>query len=365
MGEQVTTNLLEKLDPAVIRDGRFDAKIEITPPDSAARRAIMLAAISAPAYCGVSFADAALNQAVDRWVGFSAVRIRKVAQDAAKKVLKEGRETIEFTDLQRVLQVRQGKAAMPENVLSLSELYLNPDLALALKGYCAIMRHPEKMEAMSAALPSGILFNGPGGTGKTSTALALAKDSGWNFLDVSGTELLRDVKKIDSLVQDARDLRPTVVFIDEAKEILSDRRVSQYPAVTDALLRAIDDGKGLNKDILWIAAINNTEALDSAMMRAGRFTEKFEFSAPATSVLRKWLEDWRKNNAKINFAEDITLDDIGGLMEGQTIANTKAILQTAINNMVFRGEDQSGNLPTVTLDDMKRAKETIGKFSEL
>lgn len=36
------TNYLEQLDPAMVRDGRFDFRIEIPYPDAPARRAILI-----------------------------------------------------------------------------------------------------------------------------------------------------------------------------------------------------------------------------------------------------------------------------------------------------------------------------------
>lgn len=55
----------------------------------------------------------------------------------------------------------------------------------------------------------------------------------------------------------AKDIRPCIIFIDEADDVLVDRRSSILPKdVTNKLLTIMDGAGGRTKDILFVAATN-------------------------------------------------------------------------------------------------------------
>lgn len=69
------TNFLEKLDPASIREGRFDYKIEVTPPDDEARVFLLKNGLKK---LSSNIDEDGLRRAAMRWEGFSVSRIRAV-----------------------------------------------------------------------------------------------------------------------------------------------------------------------------------------------------------------------------------------------------------------------------------------------
>ena len=46
------------------------------------------------------------------------------------------------------------------------------------------------LEKLNVNRPSGLLITGPSGTGKTSMARTIAKESGFNVIEIKGPELL-------------------------------------------------------------------------------------------------------------------------------------------------------------------------------
>lgn len=54
----------------------------------------------------------------------------------------------------------------------------------------------DQIEEMGGSIPSGVLFFGPAGTGKTAAAMALAKASKWAFIKTNGHDLLHEPKKL-------------------------------------------------------------------------------------------------------------------------------------------------------------------------
>lgn len=338
------SNFVDRLDPAAIREGRFDFKVEITAPDSAARKHLIASKARLP------ISGETVETAVRRWEGFSVARISAVMEEANRSA----NSVITFKALQVALRTTQGrKGNIPEDTPTLDDLTMSADNKQRLLALARRMDRIMEIEAMGGSVPRGALFFGPPGTGKTVTARALAKTANWAFLSVSGMDLIADPKKIDALVQEASDLRPCVVFIDEADDVFRDRRYSNSATVTNKLLAAMDGSAGKVPDILFIAATNHPDDMDAAALRGGRFTEKLEFGLPDADALRTYLRIW-KDTTKASLAPSFDLEKAAVLLAGNSMANVKEILQMSINHAISR-VDEDADVVTVELSDLKEA----------
>jgi transitional endoplasmic reticulum ATPase len=333
------TNFLEKLDPASIREGRFDYKIEVSPPDLAARKNLLESSLSSVA---VLIDNTGLERAAQRWEGFSVSRIRAIAAEALEQLKDKKIDAIGFNELTqalRSLNATQGDR-IPENALSIDDLILTPEMRSRLGKLANRMINIDEIEAMGGSVPAGVLFHGPAGTGKTIAAMALAKASKWAFLKTTGHDLLHDSRKIDDLMRLAKDIRPCIIFIDEADDVLADRRHSAISKdVTNKLLTIMDGAGGRTKDILFIAATNAPDLIDDAMLRGGRFTEKVAFDVPGDEALHTYVSKWM-TNTKATLADDFSADAVAALLRGQSLANVGEILQSAVNEAISTGESK-------------------------
>lgn len=238
------TNFLEKLDPASIREGRFDYKIEVSPPDYDARKHLLESGLKSAA---VTVDHSGLERAAKRWEGFSVSRIRAIATEAIDQFKDKKIQAIGFNELAQALRNLNATTGdrIPENALSIDELVLEPEMRSRLRKLASRMINIDEIEAMGGSVPAGVLFHGPAGTGKTIAAMALAKASKWAFLKTSGHDLLHDPKKMDDLMRLAKDIRPCIIFIDEADDVLADRRNSTMSKdVTNKLLTIMDGAGG-------------------------------------------------------------------------------------------------------------------------
>lgn len=327
------TNFLDRLDPAAIRDGRFDFKIEITPPDLPARIGLLRDGIRAAA-AGVQVSDQTLETVARRWGGFSVARLRAIARQAGEAARKENRTTLDRDDLLAALRAVQAKrSTLPEDVPGLDELAMAPEQADALHGLAWRMKAIFAAEEAGASVPQGVLFFGPPGTGKTASARALAKAAGWAFFSTTGNELLQDPKKIDEIQARAEDARPAIIFIDEADDILGDRQMSGVRSITNRLLAAMDGAQGRAPDVVYIAATNHPGMLDPAVLRAGRFTEKVEFRLPDAEALVGVVGAWL---AEKGWTVEGGASRAASMMKGMPVPNVKASLQAALNAKVAR-----------------------------
>ena len=351
------TNFLDRLDSAGIREGRFDYKIEVPPPDLAARKGLLQNELKkhAPA---VTVDQDAIDRVALRWEGFSVSRIKAVAFEAAK-LAKAGKRAICFDCLATALRTVQGSLGvrLPENAKSLDQMQFDDDVRATLNGLAVRMRDIDEIERMGGSVPAGVLFYGPPGTGKTATVRALAKSSGWALLTTSGQDLSSSDGKIDEIYATARNIRPCIVFIDEADDILANRQTSWNKSMTNKVLSVIDGAGGKSHDILWVAATNHPESIDAAALRGGRFTEKIEFRLPSVKVVEKFVRAWdEKNQASLDAS--LTYEHVAAFLDGQSIANIEAIMQAAVNNMISR-TPMSGGERVVMQEDIKTAYASV------
>jgi len=328
------TNYLDRLDKAAIREGRFDYKIEITAPDREARVAVIKQGLST---LKLAARVDAIDRAAQRWHGFSVARIRTVMREAGDLAKERGIGLANFELFQESLRRLQGiTQRIPEDTPTLDALMMDTRQRDILLSIAARMKHIDELEKMGGTVPAGLLFYGPSGTGKTLTARSLAKTSGWAFIPTSGADLLADPKRIDVILAEAADVRPAIIFIDEADDVLADRDgLLSNRAMTNKILSAMDGATGKVPDVVFIAATNHAESMDAAALRGGRFTEKILFALPTRDVIVGYIEHWVAAQ-RPNLAEGFCAQQAADLLNGQSIANIKEVLQSAINIMAGR-----------------------------
>lgn len=343
------TNYLANLDAAAIREGRFDYKIEITPPDEEARIGILQKGVAKHAQ-HLKVDQEALLSVAKRWNGFSVSRLLAVVKALPRYARDHNLADIGHDAWMGTLREVQGRnGRVPKNTKSLSELVLDVPTREALEMVGSRLKDVARIESLGGTLPSGMLFHGPSGTGKTAAACALAKEVGWAFLSVAGPDLMADREKISKLYAEAKDIRPCIIFIDEADDALRNRQYSNTPDLTNRMLALMDGTDEKVKDVVFIAATNHPDQIDPALLRAGRFTEKVEFAPPPRDQIPRFVSNWIKGK-KVMLDVGLDVFQITTLLEGQTIANIEGVLQYALNRAISR---KTGQKPVVlSLEDV-------------
>lgn len=324
------TNYLDRLDPAAVREGRFDWKIEIPMPDVQARIGLLCRGLAASNKIA---SQETLERMSRHWEGFNVARMKSIAEQACKAV--EGPEVTGTELMNAYLSIRPSLGdTLPESTPDLNGVYLPEAECQKLAGLAKRMAKLIEIEEMGGTIPSGVLFCGPSGTGKSLTARALAKETRWSFLSYNSPDLLVSPKAIDEMLDRARDARPAIVFLDEADDLLMDRNISQNRQITNKLLAAMD-GSSRVPDVIFLAATNHPDLLDQAMLRGGRFGQKIEFSLPDSAMVSRYLAD--KNAAKPMPLKDISIVEMAQILNGLSFANIEEALKSAINNNIDEG----------------------------
>lgn len=150
------------------------------------------------------------------------------------------------------------------------------------------LKEPEKYQKLGAKLPRGVLLSGPPGTGKTMIAKAIAGEADRPFLFMSGSEFVEmyvgvGASRVRALFEQAKEIAPCILFIDEIDTLGSKRGVSQESEERVQTLNQFLvelDGFDTNLGIIVIAATNRPEILDPALLRSGRFDRRVEIPLP-------------------------------------------------------------------------------------
>ncbi|XP_059218130.1 spastin isoform X3 [Stomoxys calcitrans] len=134
----------------------------------------------------------------------------------------------------------------------------------------------------------GLLLFGPPGNGKTLLARAVATECSATFLNISAASLTSKYvgdgeKLVRALFAVAREMQPSIIFIDEVDSLLSERSSNEHEASRRLKTEFLVEFDGLpgNPDgdrIVVLAATNRPQELDEAALR--RFTKRVYVSLP-------------------------------------------------------------------------------------
>ncbi|XP_046492285.1 spastin isoform X1 [Neodiprion pinetum] len=135
----------------------------------------------------------------------------------------------------------------------------------------------------------GLLLFGPPGNGKTLLARAVATQCNATFFSISAASLTSKYvgegeKLVRALFTIARELQPSVIFIDEVDSLLSERRDNEHEASRRLKTEFLVEFDGLpctpEERVLVMAATNRPQELDEAALR--RFTKRVYVTLPDT-----------------------------------------------------------------------------------
>jgi transitional endoplasmic reticulum ATPase len=362
------TNLPDSLDEALRRPGRFDREIAVGVPDRLGRcdilaihtRAMPLAAdvdLDAIAHSSHGFVGADLA-ALARESAMDAVRRTLADVDVTGADLPPGVvERIEVTAADFASARRRVQpSAMREILVHVPEVRWDDiggaDVAVRTlrDGIELPLRHPEAFRRLGIRAARGFLLFGPPGTGKTLLAKAVAHEAEANFISAKASDLLskwygESERQIARLFARARQVAPTVVFLDEIDALAPQRGSTSGGSATservvNTLLTELDGLEDLSR-VVVIGATNRPILIDPALLRPGRFDELVYVPVPDAIGRRKILGI---HTAQMPLAADVVLDAIAIRTAGFTGADLEGLVRRA-GLYAFRESMDVGAVP--------------------
>ncbi|TCL73994.1 CDC48 family AAA ATPase [Rhizobium sp. BK251] len=346
------TNRRDAIDEALRRPGRFDREIVIGVPDQGGRREV-LAIHTRGMPLGE---DVDLEEIARTTYGFVGADlgalVREAAMDALRRVLPNInlRDGIPAEVLEKLMVCQNDfmsalkriqPSALREIMIQAPNVRwddvggLDEAQSKLREGVELPLRSPQSFKRMGIRPAKGFLLFGPPGTGKTLLAKAVAREAEANFVATKSSDLLskwygESEQQVSRLFERARQVAPTVIFIDEIDSLAPARGGGLgEPAVTERVVNTLlaeMDGLEEMQGVVVMAATNRPNLLDPALLRPGRFDELVYVPVPDTKGRRKILGIHTK---KMPLAEDIDLDELAERTERFTGADLEDLTRRA------------------------------------
>jgi len=347
------TNRPEAVDEALRRPGRFDREIIVGVPDERGRREIL----------GIHTRGMPLGDKVDldalarTTYGFVGADIAALTREAAIEAVRrimprlnledgtippEVLDTLAVTreDFMEALK-RVQPSAMREVMVQAPQVRwsdvggLDQAQERLKEGVELPLKDPDAFRRLGIRPAKGFLLYGPPGTGKTLLAKAVAREAEANFIATKSSDLLskwygESEQQIARLFARARQVAPTVIFIDELDSLVPARGGGLgEPQVTERVVNTIlaeMDGLEELQSVVVIGATNRPNLVDPALLRPGRFDELVYVGVPGPEGRRRILAI---QTQKMPLASDVDLDQLANRTERFTGADLEDLVRRA------------------------------------
>jgi transitional endoplasmic reticulum ATPase len=372
------TNRDEAIDPALRRPGRFDREIEIGVPDRKGRKEILqIHTRGMPIEGSDEERDTILAELADITYGFVGADLAALAREAAMKALRRYLPEIDLDkpippDVLEKMRVTKDDfkealkevepSAMREVLVEVPRVRWDDvggldDVKKSLKETIELpLKDPDAFTRMGITPPRGVLLYGPPGCGKTLLAKAVANESQANFISIKGPEVMskwvgESEKAVRQIFKKAKQVAPTIVFLDEIDAIAPRRGVSMADSgvterLVNQLLTSIDGLESL-EGVVILGATNRPDIVDPALLRAGRFGKLVLIPVPDREAR---LEIFKVHTREMPLV-DVNLEELADRTEDFSGADIESLCKEAGLNALRKDPDAS----TVTMEEFEEA----------
>jgi transitional endoplasmic reticulum ATPase len=222
------------------------------------------------------------------------------------------------------------------------------------------LKHPEVFDRLGIEPPKGVLLHGPPGTGKTLIARAVASESGANFFDIAGPEVMskfygESEANLRQIFEQAEKNAPSIIFIDELDSLAPKREevTGEVERRMVAQLSTLMDGLKARGKVIVIGATNRPNALDPAIRRPGRFDREIEIGVPDRDGRKEILQIHSRG---MPLAKDVDLNRFANVTHGFVGADLEALAKEAAMSALRK------ILPEIKLDEKAIPPEVLEKL---
>ncbi len=221
------------------------------------------------------------------------------------------------------------------------------------------LRDPGKYTRLGGSAPKGVLLIGAPGTGKTLLARAVAGEAGVPFFSMSASEFVEMIvgvgaARVRDLFKQARENAPAIIFIDELDSIGRARGQvalggsSEQEQTLNQILTEMD-GFSSREGIIVLAATNQPDVLDRALLRPGRFDRRVVVNLPDRNGREAIL---KVHTRQVPLAADVSLSELAAATPGLSGADLRNLVNEAA--LLAARREQNGVRQVDFLDALEK-----------
>ena len=160
-----------------------------------------------------------------------------------------------------------------------------------------VVENPERYRALGIDFPAAVVLHGPPGCGKTFAVEKLGAHLDWPVFpintNVASPYHHETSRKIGEVFDQAMDVSPSLVVIDEMESYLCDRQLHgsiglHHVEEVGEFLRRIPEAA--KRQVLVIGMTNRLDMIDSAILRRGRFDHLIEVGMPSVAEVAELMD---------------------------------------------------------------------------
>lgn len=194
--------------------------------------------------------------------------------------------------------------------------------------------HRDTARAFGVETGGGLLLYGPPGTGKTLLARATATELDAPFFSIKASDIMSKwvgeaEKNVAALFATARAHERAVLFIDEIEALVPARAGNGSTVMARVVPQFLAEMQGFHQhagSLLVMGATNEPWAIDSAILRPGRFDVHIHVGLPDEEARRAQLARLLENRP---LAMDVDRDRLAELADGLSGADIAGFVQRA------------------------------------
>lgn len=337
----LATNYSEKIDPAVLRSGRIGTHIEIPSPDFEARKSMFEQKIKNREITK-HITDDDIASIARMLNGFCAADITHLTVATIEKAINDGKEELTIEDFKEAIKNFSHERNMPEvNDLNVTSQYDTVLKRVQIKAKdphsldeiggmkeakealfeSVIMANDPEIKALNEEncieAPNGVLLYGPPGCGKTFIMKAVAAQAKLPLYQMKMSEMgssyinqtSNNIKAVFDQLREKFEKtgEPSILFLDECDTFFASNTGMGGNSERNQDLNTLKEemnNAGRN-GIIIVAATNEIQNINPAILRDGRFDTKIYVGLPDDEARYDIIQkDLRKRKLTAQFADD-------------------------------------------------------------